>query len=389
MNILIISFDADPPYMGGVSTMTNLLAKHFIAKGHFCALGYFDDEKKPSSFFKYKIKISELNKKNVEVFLIAHNINIILNQIPSKTNFKFLNSVISVNCKIATVYHSRPMLHFQLFEILLRILNEKYSVLYKIYTFLKIPLIPIYFIITRTKELNNFNDINLYSDKIILLSKNFFPNWKKLVSNANDSKLTAINNPLVYPSTFNFKELNEKEKLVIVIYSNPAKRANVLLQIWNEIENDASFYDWNFEFIGEGEGYSQILNLAKKLNLKRITFTGYQNPYSYYQRASIMMMTSKYEGWPMVLMEGQQMGVVPIVYNSFESLTDIINDGVNGIIIPNNNIKLFVEKLKNLMQNTSERHMMAENAIMNSKRFNIDEVVNKYLNLFHNLVEKK
>ena len=100
-------------------------------------------------------------------------------------------------------------------------------------------------------------------------------------------------------------------------------------------------------------------------------------------------MTSKYEGWPMVLMEGQQMGVVPIVYNSFESLTDIINDGVNGIIIPNNNIKLFVEKLKNLMQNTSERHMMAENAIMNSKRFNIDEVVNKYLNLFHNLVEKK
>ena len=34
MNILIISFDADPPYMGGVATMTNLLAKGFIAKGH-------------------------------------------------------------------------------------------------------------------------------------------------------------------------------------------------------------------------------------------------------------------------------------------------------------------------------------------------------------------
>jgi len=50
------------------------------------------------------------------------------------------------------------------------------------------------------------------------------------------------------------------------------------------------------------------------------------------------MMTSRFEGWPMVLMEAMQMGVVPVVYNSFESLSDIVVDGENGYIIPNNDL---------------------------------------------------
>lgn len=62
MNILIISFDADPPYMGGVATMTNLLAKGFIAKGHSCTLGYMRESEHPSNFFKQKIKLSESYK---------------------------------------------------------------------------------------------------------------------------------------------------------------------------------------------------------------------------------------------------------------------------------------------------------------------------------------
>lgn len=54
MNILIISFDADPPYMGGVATMTNLLAKGFIAKGHSCTLGYMRESEHPSNFLNKK-----------------------------------------------------------------------------------------------------------------------------------------------------------------------------------------------------------------------------------------------------------------------------------------------------------------------------------------------
>ena len=95
-----------------------------------------------------------------------------------------------------------------------------------------------------------------------------------------------------------------------------------------------------------------------------------------------MLMTSKYEGWPMVLMEGQQMGVIPISYNSFESITDIITNEYNGIIIPNNNIKVFIKQLKSLMDNPTKREQMATNAIQFSKKNTKGKTVDRYLNLF-------
>jgi glycosyltransferase involved in cell wall biosynthesis len=375
--------------MGGTSTVANVLAKGFISKGHFCALGYIlDKSERPSVYFRHKILLVRENKEQVELFFQKHQFDIILNQIPNITDFAFLRSVSSENCKIISAYHSRPMFHFSMPETLIRIYGDSNNLLYKLYTLAKIPLLPWYWIKKRRQEIRIFRNINTYSDRILLLSANFFPNWMNLVSGANPSKLIAIGNPLVFDSSLPVESLKNKEKLVIVIYSNPVKRGNILLRIWNEIEADPRLKDWKFEFIGGGEGYDQVRRLALKLQLKRITFTGYQNTQPYYQRASILLMTSRFEGWPMVLMEGQQMGVVPVSYRSFESITDIINDGENGLIIPNNDIGCFEEKLKQLMLNAPERERMAANAIESSDRFSIEKVTNKYLNLFNELINE-
>ena len=97
-------------------------------------------------------------------------------------------------------------------------------------------------------------------------------------------------------------------------------------------------------------------------------------------------MTSRFEGWPMVLMESMQMGVVPIVYNSFEALSDIITHNVDGIIVKNNNNKKFVEQLKEIMQNSQKLKHMQQNAILNSAKFAIDIIGEKYLKLFSELI---
>ena len=52
------------------------------------------------------------------------------------------------------------------------------------------------------------------------------------------------------------------------------------------------------------------------------------------KRAPILCMTSNYEGFPMVLVEAMQYGCVPFAFDSFPSLYDIINDGINGVIVP-------------------------------------------------------
>lgn len=389
MNILIISFDADPPYMGGTATVANILAKNFISKGHFCALGYMENSEFPSVFFQEKVKLVKENYEECKTFFQKHQFDIILDQVANITDFNLLLSMTLGNCKIISAYHSRPMYHFSMLETLLRIYSDSDNTMYKLYTLAKIPLMPIFWVKSRIKEYQIFKSINKNSDRILLLSKNFFPNWINLVPGTDSSKLVAIGNPLVFDNSLKIDEIIKKEKLVIFIYSNPAKRPHLLLEIWKKIEEDARFDDWKLEFIGEGEGFKQIQQRAKKYKFKRFLFTGYQNTYPYYKRASIMMMTSRYEGWPMVLMEGQQMGVVPVSYNSFESITDIINDGFNGIVVPNNDTIKFVSEMKELMSNELKRNKMAENAISSSNRFTVEHVIDNYLCLFENLISER
>jgi glycosyltransferase involved in cell wall biosynthesis len=375
--------------MGGVSTVANILAKSFMAKGHFCALGYIEHSNHPSVFFKHKVQLVSENRIKAEQFFQTHQFDIILNQIANITDFKFLKSLPIGDCKIISAYHNRPMFVFPMLFNLIRIYHDSNNWLYKVYTLLKIPLLPYFYIKSKSKFDKTFRSIERNSDRILLLSEKFIPNWLSICPETKPEKIIAIGNPLVFENSIAESDIKLKEKLVIVVCSvNSQKRAHLLIKIWSKIEKDPQLIDWKFEFIGGGEGFGQITRLAEKMNLKRIAFTGYQNTYSYYKRAAIMMMTSKYEGWPMVLMEGQQMGVVPVTYNSFESITDIITDGENGAIIPNNDLDYFVSRMKDLMINNTKRELMAANAIVSSKRFTLDKVIDRYYDLFRSILRQ-
>lgn len=387
MNILIISFDADPPYMGGTATIANILAKNFIDRGHFCALGYFENSEHPSTFFKYKVKITRGNREEAEKFFLKYQFDVILDQLANITDFNFLRSLPLGKCKIISAYHNRPMIAFSMYENLTRIYRESEHWPYKIYTLAKIPLLPYFWLRNHLRWKRIFRRIDENSDRIIVLSKNFFKNWIEVCPSSKPEKLIAIGNPLVFDEIMPIEKLEEKEKLVIVVCSvNPQKRAHLLLKIWKEIEKDKSLTDWKFEFIGGGEGFNQIQKLAKKLKTERIVFKGFQNPLPYYRRASLMMMTSKYEGWPMVLMEGQQMGVVPVSYNSFESISDIISNGINGVVVTNNDFNEFVNKMKMIMKSDEERIEMAKNAIEGCTKFEVKFAIDRYLTLFEETI---
>ena len=116
---------------------------------------------------------------------------------------------------------------------------------------------------------------------------------------------------------------------------------------------------------------------------------GFQNPLKYYEKASIFLMTSAYEGFPMALIESQQNGVVPIAMDSYSSLHDIIENDKNGIIISDNDIKGFVKALKNLMQNQDKRKIMAEEGLKSCKQYNVGVIVDKWERIFNELLSRK
>lgn len=88
----------------------------------------------------------------------------------------------------------------------------------------------------------------------------------------------------------------------------------------------------------------------------------------------------------MVLTEAEQMGVVPIAFDSFNAVHDVIENEFNGIIIENKNVEIFANRLLYLMKNKKIRESMAKNAFSSCQKFLPDEVSKLWDNLFTSLI---
>ena len=100
-------------------------------------------------------------------------------------------------------------------------------------------------------------------------------------------------------------------------------------------------------------------------------------------------MSSAHEGFPMTLLEAQQMGVPVIAFNNFESLQELVIDGYNGFVVGPKDINSFVQRTRKLMLNDELRITYAKNAIDHSKNYTIDKILDKWENLFNELINEE
>ena len=160
-----------------------------------------------------------------------------------------------------------------------------------------------------------------------------------------------------------------------------------ILKIWSKIEKDHDFDEWTLKIVGDGPDMSLIKELSNRLQIRRITFEGFKNPRKYYNEASIFVMTSAFEGFGMTLVEAQQYATVPIVMDTYLSLHDIIINENNGVIIPDNDINMYVSKLKLLMSDDKYRLKLAYNGLSACKKFNVKNITDKWELLLNNLIK--
>lgn len=228
------------------------------------------------------------------------------------------------------------------------------------------------------------------SDKYIFLSDSFLREYLNLTTiKFNMNRVGAIPNPLTYNYYYDMDKYDTKEKEVLFVgrIYEYHKRLTYILRIWRKIEDMPEFDEWKLTIVGDGPDLQSTKNLADDLNLKRVTFEGFKNPRPYYERASIFMMTSAFEGFGMTLVEAQQYGVVPMAMDSYKSLHDIINDAENGIIIPDNNIDEYVGKLMFLMRDNISRKNLARNGLSSCHKFSVDTIVSRWETLFNGLMK--
>lgn len=145
------------------------------------------------------------------------------------------------------------------------------------------------------------------------------------------------------------------------------------MDIWGEFEKRNS--DWELLILGDGILRDYLIKTIKEKNIKKVRLEGNKpNIEDYYEKASILLMTSLFEGLPLVLLESMSYGVVPIAFNNFVSLTDIIDSELNGYIIPSNDKNRFLEKLIYLTENQTILQKMSKASIQKSSKFSIKEI---------------
>lgn len=394
MNILFYTSYEVSPLKGGTERITSTIASE-LQKKHFAKCYSIYSTPIASEFERTKFVASQKVSHDSSFedtlydFINRYDINIIVNQ-GAFVLAKRMRTVLDrfTGKHLITVHHFNPGAEENFLNIhgLLWNIKTKHEMTKSLAKLAAYPLAKLY---RRHKYRRAYHDAYTCSDKVVLLSKNFYHEFQRYACIDNTDQLCYIHNALSFKEFFDMHDYDKKkgkEVLIVSRLDETQKRISLAIKIWNKIESDPALQDWKLTIVGHGEEYEgKYKRMVKERHLKRIAFMGAQNPVPHYERASIFMLTSAFEGWGLTLTEAQQFGVVPLAFHSYASLTDIITDGENGYVIPELDIKQYTQKLKQLMLDDNQRKAMTEKAIKSSKRFQIDNICEEWINLFQSL----
>ena len=219
-------------------------------------------------------------------------------------------------------------------------------------------------------------------DKMVVLSQGIIDQYQSIAPGYKDH-FVAIPNTL----SFDNPKLQAKKKEVLVVarLDDWHKRISEILKIWETVQQDNRFSEWTLRVVGDGIDKPYYEEYVRQHNLNNIIFEGLQNPLHYYQKASVFLMTSACEGFPMTIMEAQQCGCVPVVYDSFASAKDIIINGENSILTKNRDREAYVAALKHLMTDETMQKKMSEACVKSSERFSVENVAAQWNELIKSL----
>lgn len=227
---------------------------------------------------------------------------------------------------------------------------------------------------------------NLYrnSNRVVLLSNGYKPSFIKFSRIKETSKLTVINNMLSFP----YQRCNYPKKRQILwcgrLLFSP-KRPDRILWVWKKLQDRLP--DWNLLVVGDGPFNGQMQQLSEKLALERIEFAGFKNPVPYYKESSIFCMTSNHEGWGLVLTEAMQYGCVPVAFDSFESIREIIQDGQNGFLVKPFDLDCYAENIVRLAKGGLENYVA--NAVNSMERLVPETIAKQWVTLFESVLSIK
>ena len=392
MNLLFLLRTCE---VGGIGVVTSTLANKFIEEGHHVVLASF--LKPPAEMlakFDKKVVVESLGAytnndeivSNLRTLLISNKVDLIINQLglpflPCKVINKAKKGL---NIKTIAFYHNSPDTNARIKDVEIA-LSEVHNPLKKAMLYAK--MFAFKQITSRSMKY-----VYQHTNSYMVLSPSFVKKFKEFTGITHPSHLQVLTNPVTIDSSSYDYSLSRKQKEIIYMgrIDYNQKRVYRVVDTWAKLE--PMFPDWKLTIVGDGTARKDIEKQVKEYGLQRVSFEGFQQPKPYYERASILMLTSEYEGFPLVLAECMSFGVIPVVYDSYTAVRDIIDDGKDGIVLPYHEKGYDANEaagmIANIMKDDGKREQMALAAIKKSKEYSVEKIYQEWEKVFHSLLQK-
>lgn len=215
--------------------------------------------------------------------------------------------------------------------------------------------------------------------KLVCLTNEDMKSWRQL----------KVNNVCVIPNMITIRppktiDYSSKRAIAVGRYSDQ-KGFDMLIKVWGRLSKKYS--DWHLYIFGN-EDRSDYEKMAKE---EKCHETCHCMPVTEdiateYEKSSIFVMSSRYEGMPLALIEAMSSGLACVSYNCPNGPADIINDGIDGLLAKNGDIDDLEAKMEKLISNETLRQELGTTAKKNIKRYRPEAIMQQNMSLYKQIL---
>lgn len=213
-------------------------------------------------------------------------------------------------------------------------------------------------------------------DKLVVLTKADEQMWRKTNNN-----IVQIYNALPIPYVNNS---GQRQKRVIAVGKlDPQKGFDMLIKAWKYVK--LQMPEWHLDIFGSGELWEELQTMIAENSLCDVVkLRGRSRTIQYeMETSSIFVMSSRFEGFPMVLIEAISAGLPIVSFDCPTGPRELVVEGVSGYLVPENDIEALAERLIKLM---SDSHLRESFSLATKKKYaelDFEKTMQQWDSLFH------